>query len=124
MAGRKLIVNADDFGASAGVNRGVVEAHVRGVVTSTSLMVKGAGATGAAALARLHPRLGVGLHWDLDSPVQGETIDSGDPGAVRDVGTQGAAQLHRAAHPAAEAAGSMRCHSVGVNTMSTPCSLP
>ena len=34
-----LIVNADDFGASAGVNRGILECHTRGVVTSTSLMV-------------------------------------------------------------------------------------
>src|SRR5262249_29143941 len=36
-----VIVNADDFGASAGVNRGILECHTRGVVTSTGLMVIG-----------------------------------------------------------------------------------
>ncbi len=34
-----LIVNADDFGASRGINRGIAEAHTTGIVTSTSLMV-------------------------------------------------------------------------------------
>jgi predicted glycoside hydrolase/deacetylase ChbG (UPF0249 family) len=33
------IVNGDDFGASRGINRGIVEAHCHGVLTSTSLMV-------------------------------------------------------------------------------------
>ena len=37
---RRLIVNADDLGLSAGVNRGIVEAHARGIVTSASLMVR------------------------------------------------------------------------------------
>ena len=37
---RHLIVNADDFGYSRGVNRGIIEAHERGIVTSASLMVK------------------------------------------------------------------------------------
>ncbi|PYR01516.1 MAG: hypothetical protein DMF97_07400, partial [Acidobacteria bacterium] len=32
-----LIVNADDFGASSGINRGILEAHQRGILTSTSL---------------------------------------------------------------------------------------
>jgi hypothetical protein len=35
----RLIVNADDFGMTAGVTEGIVEAHIRGIVTSTSLMV-------------------------------------------------------------------------------------
>lgn len=35
---KRLIVNADDFGISAGVNRGILETHNRGIVTSTSLM--------------------------------------------------------------------------------------
>ena len=59
----KLIVNADDFGASEGVNRGIVECHVDGVVTSASLMVDGGAAREAAAAAREHPRLSVGLHF-------------------------------------------------------------
>ena len=64
---RNLIVNADDLGASDGVNRGILEAHVDGIVTSASLMVHGAAAEEAAELARRHPALGVGLHWDLDA---------------------------------------------------------
>lgn len=63
--GRRLIVNADDFGLSAGVNRGIIEAHERGIVTSASLMVRCAGAEEAATYARAHPLLGVGLHVDL-----------------------------------------------------------
>jgi predicted glycoside hydrolase/deacetylase ChbG (UPF0249 family) len=62
---RMLIVNADDFGRSPGVNRGVAVAHEQGIVTSTSLMVHRAAAEEAAAYARLHPRLGVGLHVEL-----------------------------------------------------------
>ena len=44
-----LIVNADDFGCTEGVNRGIAEAHVRGIVTSTSLMVNRPAAAEAAA---------------------------------------------------------------------------
>jgi chitin disaccharide deacetylase len=62
---RFLIVNADDFGYSDGINAGVIEAHSRGIVTSTSLMVKQPRAPQAADLAARHPRLGVGLHIDL-----------------------------------------------------------
>jgi len=61
-----LIVNADDFGASAGTNRGIVEAHLRGIVTSTSLLVNAAGSTDAAELALSAPDLSIGLHADLD----------------------------------------------------------
>ena len=46
---KNLIVNGDDFGASAGINRGIVESHARGIVTSTSLMVTGRAAREAAA---------------------------------------------------------------------------
>ena len=60
-----LIVNADDFGQSHGINRGIVRAHERGIVTSTSLMVRWPDAAEAAAYARSHPRLSVGLHVDL-----------------------------------------------------------
>jgi predicted glycoside hydrolase/deacetylase ChbG (UPF0249 family) len=62
-----LIVNADDFGMTAGVNEGIVEAHTRGILTSTSLMVDRAAAEQAAALAREHPRLSVGLHFVDDT---------------------------------------------------------
>ena len=66
MAGKKqLIVNADDFGQSAGTNRGIIEAHERGIVTSASLMVRWPGAAQAATYARAHPELSIGLHLDL-----------------------------------------------------------
>jgi chitin disaccharide deacetylase len=73
---RLLIVNADDFGLSPGVNDGIVEAHARGIVTSASLMVGAPGATAAAARARKCADLSLGLHFvepedaDLDDPAQ------------------------------------------------------
>ncbi len=60
-----LIVNADDFGASRGVNRGIIEAHLEGIVTSASLMVTGRAVEEAVSLSREHPTLSVGLHWDV-----------------------------------------------------------
>ncbi len=63
---RAVIFNADDFGVAAAVNRGIVHCHEHGVLTSTSLMVLGRAAGDAASLAREHPALAVGLHWDLD----------------------------------------------------------
>jgi adenylyl-sulfate kinase len=62
---RVLVVNADDFGLSGGVNAGVVQAHEQGVITSASLMVRGGAARDAAAYARRTPSLSVGLHVDL-----------------------------------------------------------
>jgi len=65
LAPRTLIVNADDFGLSSGVNAGIAAAHERGVVTSASLMVRRSAAAPAAAYASKHPDLAVGLHVDL-----------------------------------------------------------
>src|SRR4051812_27428780 len=62
---RYLIVNADDFGRSPGVSRGILRAHRRGIVTSASLMVRWPGAAEAVAGCRDHPGLGLGLHLDL-----------------------------------------------------------
>jgi len=62
---KRLIVNADDFGRTSGVNRGIVESHVRGIVTSTTLMVAYPAATEATRLAAENPRLAVGLHLAL-----------------------------------------------------------
>lgn len=62
---RWLVVNADDFGLSHGVNRGVALAHEQGIVTSASLMVRPDAADDAAAFARTHPGLSIGLHVDL-----------------------------------------------------------
>lgn len=58
-------MTADDLGLSAGVTRGILEAHRRGVVRSTSLLVTFPGAQEAAALALAEPELEVGLHLDL-----------------------------------------------------------
>src|SRR5229473_4216632 len=62
---RYLIFNADDFGLSPGVNRGIIEAHEHGIVTSASLMVRWPAAAEAAAYGRERPNFGVGLHVDL-----------------------------------------------------------
>jgi predicted glycoside hydrolase/deacetylase ChbG (UPF0249 family) len=62
---RYLIVNADDFGQSPSVNRGVIEAHAGGIVTSASLMVRWPAAAEATAYAREYPDLALGLHFDL-----------------------------------------------------------
>ena len=61
---RTLIVNADDFGRSAAINRGVMRASERGIVTSASLMVRWPAAEAAAELGR-ERGLAVGLHFDL-----------------------------------------------------------
>jgi len=60
-----LIVNADDFGQSDAINRGVIAAHESGIVTSASLMTRWPSSAEAAAYGRDHPRLSVGLHLDL-----------------------------------------------------------
>jgi chitin disaccharide deacetylase len=62
---RVLIVNADDFGLSQGVNRGIIEAHEHGIVTSASLMVRWPAAVEAAAYVRERGNLDLGLHLDL-----------------------------------------------------------
>jgi chitin disaccharide deacetylase len=87
----QLIVNADDFGQSAGVNAGIVAAHERGIVTAASLMVRWPAVAEAAAYARAHPALDVGLHLDLGEwamragswePLY-EIVSLNDAGAVR-----------------------------------------
>jgi chitin disaccharide deacetylase len=88
---RRLIVNADDFGQSAGVNEGIIQCHRLGIVTSASLMVRWPSAYEAAGYARLEPDLSVGLHVDLGEWVYGEgawrpiyeVVDAKDPQAVR-----------------------------------------
>jgi predicted glycoside hydrolase/deacetylase ChbG (UPF0249 family) len=87
---RLLIVNADDFGLSRGVNAGIAWAHAEGIVTSASLMVRAPAAAAAAALAKTLPGLAVGLHVDLAEwvcedndwrPVY-EVVDCADAAAV------------------------------------------
>lgn len=59
---RRLIVNADDFGFTSGVNRAIVEAHTGGVVTSSTLMANGSAFAEAVQLARTTPQLSIGCH--------------------------------------------------------------
>src|SRR5436190_20859153 len=63
---RWLIVTADDFGITSGVNRGIVQAHREGILTSTSLMVDRPACEEAAALGRACATLSVGLHLELN----------------------------------------------------------
>jgi chitin disaccharide deacetylase len=63
--GRRLIVNADDFGRSVAINQAVIRAHQEGILTTTSLMVNEPAFEEAVAIAREHPALGVGLHLTL-----------------------------------------------------------
>jgi predicted glycoside hydrolase/deacetylase ChbG (UPF0249 family) len=62
---RELVVNADDLGLSLGVNEGIARAHLEGIVTSASLMVRQPAAEAAAQHVHELPKLGVGLHVDL-----------------------------------------------------------
>lgn len=68
---RQLIVNADDFGLTPGVNRAIVELHQKGVLTSATLMANAPATGDGIALAQKSPSLGVGCHIVL---VDGEPI--------------------------------------------------
>jgi hopanoid biosynthesis associated protein HpnK len=59
---RRLIINADDFGFTSGVNRAIAEAHTRGIVTSSTLMARGPAFSEAVQLARTLPQISVGCH--------------------------------------------------------------
>lgn len=78
-----LIFNADDFGASTGVNRGILECHTHGVLTSTSLMVTGRAVQEAVSMSRDNPDLAIGLHWDVWGEDERE-FDLDNAQAVRD----------------------------------------
>ena len=68
---RRLIVNADDFGFTAGINRAIVEAHTHGIVTSSTLMANGSAFDEAVSVAKTVPRLSVGCHVVL---IDGEPV--------------------------------------------------
>lgn len=82
MSWRYAIFNADDFGYSRGINRGIVEAHEHGVVTSTTLIVNGMVADEAARLSRSLPNLSVGLHVNFTNEAQC-FVDLENPRAIR-----------------------------------------
>jgi chitin disaccharide deacetylase len=62
---KQLILNADDFGMTRGVNEGIIRAHREGVLTSTTLMAGGPAFADAAERAKQNPELGVGCHLVL-----------------------------------------------------------
>lgn len=87
---RRLIVNADDFGLTAGVNRGIVEAHTGGIVSSTTLMASSAAFDDAVQLACSNPKLSVGCHLVLvdgspllDAEKVPSLMDLSNPGHFR-----------------------------------------
>jgi predicted glycoside hydrolase/deacetylase ChbG (UPF0249 family) len=77
-----VIFNADDFGYGSAVNRGIVEAHEKGVVTATTLVVNGVAVEEAVRLAREHPALSVGLHVNFTNEAQ-RLFDLDDEALVR-----------------------------------------
>ena len=68
---KKVIVNADDFGLTQSVNRGIVRAYMDGVVTSTTLMVNMPDTLHAIMLAQKYNLNDIGIHLNL---TKGETI--------------------------------------------------
>jgi predicted glycoside hydrolase/deacetylase ChbG (UPF0249 family) len=58
----RLIINADDFGLTRGINRSILELHQAGVLTSATLMANGPAFDDAVAIAHANPSLGVGCH--------------------------------------------------------------
>jgi chitin disaccharide deacetylase len=79
-----VIVNADDFGLTSGVNRSILSCHLSGSVTSTTLMTNMPACEEAGEIGRTHPSLGVGLHFNLTS---GRPIS--DPGKVPSLTDEG-----------------------------------
>src|SRR5450631_4456146 len=82
---KQLIITADDFGLSAGVNAAVERGWRDGILTSTSIMPGGAAFDEALLIARRNPGLQVGLHLTL---VQGKAVlpTSQIPGLVNEAG--------------------------------------
>jgi predicted glycoside hydrolase/deacetylase ChbG (UPF0249 family) len=78
-----VIFNADDFGYGHGVNRGIVEAHRKGVVKATTVVVNGAAVDEAVLLARDNPGLSLGLHVNFTNEAE-RLFDFEDPALVRD----------------------------------------
>jgi chitin disaccharide deacetylase len=72
---RRLIINADDFGFTSGVNRAIIEAHSHGLVTSTTLMANGRAFAEAVQLASATTKLSVGCHVVL---IDGEPVLSAE----------------------------------------------
>jgi predicted glycoside hydrolase/deacetylase ChbG (UPF0249 family) len=100
---KRLIVNADDFGAGRGINRGIVEAHREGILTSASLMVDMPGSEEAARLAAALPRLSVGLHAVLSGEDGAPIVDFDERERCR-------SELHRQIHRFTQLSGGLPTH--------------
>ena len=85
----RLIVNADDFGLTPGVNRAVAELHDAGALPSATLMAVGPAFDDALATAQQRPELGVGCHLvlldgvPLSSPAEIPTLIGADGRSFR-----------------------------------------
>jgi predicted glycoside hydrolase/deacetylase ChbG (UPF0249 family) len=77
-----LIVNADDLGLTPGINRGIFEAHERGIVTSASLMVDEPASEEAAHSSAKHLELSIGLHVKISHEDSRPAIDLSDRAAL------------------------------------------
>jgi predicted glycoside hydrolase/deacetylase ChbG (UPF0249 family) len=101
---KQLVVNADDFGFTPDVNRGIVDAHRRGILTATTLMANGAAFEDAVQLARQTPSLDIGCHLVL---VGDRSLVSGKPFPLT-VGQLLAALARRDIRPYEELAAQVR----------------
>lgn len=104
---RRLIINADDFGLTSGVNRSIIESHQHGVLTSATLMAAARASEEAARLALQHPKLGVGCHVvlvdgaPLSDPVTLPSLmkSGGDGRFTNSIGTLARRAMLRRIHP-------------------------
>lgn len=80
---RYLIVNGDDFGASRGIDAGILRAHHDGILTSASLMVNMPRSREAAALSDALPAASIGLHANFTNEGAGPVVDLADVAACR-----------------------------------------
>ena len=93
-----LIVTGDDFGASPGINRGILEAHLKGILTSTSVLVHRAASFAATTVARNCPGLSLGLHLELDAVALARIPEQLDSQLKRFVELVGAPPTHVDSH--------------------------
>jgi predicted glycoside hydrolase/deacetylase ChbG (UPF0249 family) len=98
-----LIINGDDFGAGRGINRGILEAHRRGILTSTSLIINMPGSDEAAFLGRDLPDLSIGLHVNF-------TNEGGEPVVDLANSDRCGAELHHQFHRFQELMGHLPTH--------------
>ncbi len=93
-----LIVTGDDFGASPGINRGILEAHLNGILTSASVLVHRAASFAVTDVPRSCPDLSLGLHLELDPAEPARIPEQLDDQLQRFVELVGAAPTHLDSH--------------------------